>query len=295
MSASSYLILLSCFEAPGGIRLSFESLFAGMASPSNVPIYPPTRVCVFASTLSGHSPLHIESARSLARVLHERNIHLVYGGGTTGLMGELAKERVRLGGKETVNGIIPGALVGSEREVDKRILQDKKVEVQGWLSRISSFVRTGKSSNHQTSSPPPTNNAESSLLSEEIYGLTTVTEGLADRKTLMIETIATAGPNSGFIALSGGFGSLDEIMEVITARQMGVHRRNMVLYNVDGFWDGLLGWVEGAIERGFLRTEARDMMMLRSTAEQCVDALRGAEEKMQSIERAVSMPPGFIK
>ena len=254
-----------------------------MATPPDVPIQPPTRVCVFASTLPGHSPLHLESARSLAQVLHERNIHLVYGGGTTGLMGELAQERVRLGGKETVNGIIPGALVGSEREVDKKMSQDRKVEGQGWFGRISSFARTGKSSYQQTSSPPLNDHSKSSLLSEDIYGLTTVTDGLAARKTLMIETIASAGPHSGFIALSGGFGSLDEIMEVITARQMGVHRRNMVLYNVDGFWDGLSGWVEGAIERGFLRTEARDLMMMRNTPAQCVDALRDAQEEVPRI------------
>lgn len=256
-----------------------------MASPPDVPIHPPTRVCVFASTLSGNSPLHLESARSLARLLHERDIHLVYGGGTTGLMGELAKERVRLGGKETVNGIIPGALVGSERQVDKRISQDNKVEGQGWFSRISSFVRTGKSLDKQTISPPSTDDSKSSLPSEDIYGLTTVTDGLADRKTLMINTIATAGPRSGFIALSGGFGSLDEIMEVITARQMGVHERNMVLFNVEGFWDGLAGWVEGAIERGFLRREARQMLMIRSTAEQCLSALMLDSEEVLRIQR----------
>lgn len=195
------------------------------------------------------------------------------------MMGELAKERVRLGGKETVMGIIPGALVGSERKVDKGMSRNEKVDGQGWFNRISTFVRAGKCCVAQLTSPlPRTDNATSSLLNENIYGLTTVTESLAARKALMIETIATAGPNSGFIALSGGFGSLDEIMEVITARQMGVHRRDMVLCNVDGFWDGLSGWVDGAIERGFLRTEARDMMMLRSTPEQCVDALRGVSE-----------------
>ena len=62
-------------------------------------------------------------------------------------------------------------------------------------------------------------------------------------------------------------------MEVITFRQMGMHKRKMVLYNVDGFWDGLFHWVEGAMERGFLREEARAMILEKRTASECVDAL----------------------
>ena len=168
----------------------------------------PTKVCVFASTVHGHSPLHVEAARSLAAVLHERDIHLVYGGGTSGLMGELAKERVRLGGKETVMGIIPSALVGSEREVDKSALkaddEEDKVPLvgQGMLNKLKSFaIPKGKrQSNTKTAHIPA--DAKASLSSESIYGLTTVTSSLATRKELMISLIAKAGPGSGFIALS---------------------------------------------------------------------------------------------
>lgn len=92
----------------------------------------------------------------------------------------------------------------------------------------------------------------------------------------MISLVANAGPGSGFIALSGGFGGLDEIMEVVTFRQRGIHRKNMVLYNVDGY-NTRMGWRRGwkmLSGKGFLREQARVMHLLRENAEDCVDALQ---------------------
>ncbi|MCJ1311585.1 hypothetical protein MMC25_005258 [Agyrium rufum] len=234
---------------------------------------PPTRICVFASTLPGTSPLHLESAHSLAHVLHERKIHLVYGGGTSGLMGELALERVRLGGKDTVMGIIPGALVGSERDLlEQEARQTSKQSNTGLLGKVRGLWSTANKPEQPDSVKEA--GAKASLLMEDIYGLTTVTNSLAARKALMIELVATGGPGSGFIALSGGFGTLDEVMEVVTAKQMGIHRRKMVLCNVDGYWDGLIAWVESSIVKGFLREEARLMLLQRTTVEECVDILK---------------------
>ena len=179
-----------------------------MASGKSDQYFLPTKVCVFASTVRGHSPLHIESARSLAAILHERGIHLVYGGGTSGLMGELAKERVRLGGRETVMGIIPSALVGSEREVNKSPLKaedehDKILPLeQGVFDKIRDLVLNTRKGRWKAKTKHTSDDTKVSLLNESIYGCTTTTPSLAARKELMITLIANAGPGSGFIALS---------------------------------------------------------------------------------------------
>ncbi|MCJ1342819.1 hypothetical protein MMC31_001008 [Peltigera leucophlebia] len=243
------------------------------------PSLTPTKICVFASTVAGHSPIHLASARSLAGLLHARGIHLVYGGGTTGLMGALAKERVRLGGKETVVGVIPTALLGTERGASNPSQPVRKGETEAensWVDKVR--LKLGLKNKDQKAaagkSPKITAVASASLVSEDIYGLTIPTDSLSARKELMISLVANAGAGSGFLALSGGFGSLDEIMEVVTFRQMGLHQKNMVLYNVDGYWDGLVAWMENAIEKGFLREQAREMLLVRGNAEDCVDALQ---------------------
>lgn len=64
----------------------------------------------------GESPAHLAAARSLAQAFHANNISLVYGGGTVGVMGELAKTLVSLSGPSSVHGIIPEALLKYERK-----------------------------------------------------------------------------------------------------------------------------------------------------------------------------------
>ena len=96
---------------------------------------------------------------------------------------------------------------------------------------------------------------------------------LAARKAYMMELVAKGGPGSGFIALPGGFGTFDEVGEVLAAKQMGVHNCKMVLFNVEGFWDGILQWVETGILKGIVRDEAKEMLVSKETAEECVQAL----------------------
>src|SRR5438876_1058188 len=62
--------------------------------PSNTTKF--TTICVFCGSSPGNSPAYFAAARSLAQTMHERNIHLVYGGGIIGLMGHLFKSRVSI-------------------------------------------------------------------------------------------------------------------------------------------------------------------------------------------------------
>ncbi|KFX95775.1 hypothetical protein V490_03676, partial [Pseudogymnoascus sp. VKM F-3557] len=72
-------------------------------------------VCVFCGASPGKSPAHLAAARALATYFHENGISLVYGGGTTGLMGELARTLVSLSGPSAVEGIIPAPLMAQEQ------------------------------------------------------------------------------------------------------------------------------------------------------------------------------------
>ena len=197
-------------------------------------------------------------------------------------MGELAKTLVALSGPDSVHGIIPQALLGVERVGGDDLTaggKDGGKKRGGWWARIPIFGSSGPEVNNTSTAADQTqatssSSSSSSLLSESIYGRATLVRDLPARKRRMIQEIAAAGPGSGFIALSGGFGTLDEVMEVVTGWQMGVHRRGVCLFNVEGFWDGVVAWVERAVEAGFVREEGRGVVVEKGSAEECVLWLR---------------------
>ncbi|KAF2243449.1 lysine decarboxylase-like protein-like protein [Trematosphaeria pertusa] len=172
-------------------------------------------VCVFCGASAGGSPVHLEAARALARVLHAHNIKLVYGGGTVGLMGEVARTLVSLSGPSAVHGIIPQPLVKYEQKHDP-------------------------------------NDPTAHTIDEAIYGKTTLVKDMHTRKQMMAREVIEGGPGGGFVALSGGYGTLEELMEVTTWNQLGIHSMPVIVYNVDGYWDGLLTWVKNAVSSGFI-------------------------------------------
>lgn len=192
-------------------------------------------------------------------------------------MGELARTLVALSGPDSVHGIIPRALLSEERADDyNNVVGEEADRKRGWWARTQSlwgaaFMGQSQGGNDSSAARPE---AAASLLSESVYGRTTIVRDLASRKRRMMEEIAGAGPGSGFVALSGGFGTMDEVMEVVTGRQMGMHRRGICLLNVEGFWDGVVGWVEGAVEAGFVREEGRGLLGVQEGAEECVEWLR---------------------
>ena len=70
----------------------------------------------------------------------------------------------------------------------------------------------------------------------------------------------------GFIALPGGFGTLDELFKVLTWGQLAIHDRAVGILNVDGFFDGLLTTLDVMVERGFLHRKDRNRMIAADTA-----------------------------
>ncbi|KAF2223243.1 hypothetical protein BDZ85DRAFT_263238 [Elsinoe ampelina] len=194
-------------------------------------------VCVFCGASPGTSPLHMEAARALARLFHDKGISLVYGGGTVGIMGEVAKTLVSLSGPDAVHGIIPKALVRFERDWG----QEKKV---------------------------------ADVIDVSQFGHTTVVADMHTRKQLMAQEVINGGEGSGFVALSGGYGTMEELMEVTTWNQLGIHSRGVIVYNVDGYYDGLLHWVRNAVKSGFIADSNKNIMIEAKTPQEVFDALQ---------------------
>jgi uncharacterized protein (TIGR00730 family) len=82
-------------------------------------------------------------------------------------------------------------------------------------------------------------------------GLTELHEvgSMHERKVVMAKL------SDGFIALPGGFGTLDELFEMVTLTQLGIHHKPVALLDVDGFFAGTHAQIERAVESGFIRPE----------------------------------------
>lgn len=85
-----------------------------------------------------------------------------------------------------------------------------------------------------------------------IYGRTTVVKDMHTRKQMMAREVVEGGPGGGFVALSGGYGTFEELMEVTTWNQLGIHSMPVIIYNVDNYWTGLIEWVKNAVTSGFI-------------------------------------------
>ncbi|KAF2454533.1 lysine decarboxylase-like protein-like protein [Lineolata rhizophorae] len=219
-------------------------------APSSSAVSKGPVVCVFCGARPGNAPAHMAAARALAHAFHAHGIRLVYGGGTVGIMGELAQTLVSLSGPESVHGIIPFALIKHEAGHP----------AESTAAPISA------------SSDPTDPSASPSTLSP-VFGRTTVVKDMHTRKRTMASEVMKGGPGGGFVALSGGYGTLEELMEVTTWNQLGIHGRPVVLFNVDGYWDGLWQWVEKAVEQGFVSEGSKGIMVQASDAEGVVKAL----------------------
>lgn len=106
---------------------------------------------------------------------------------------------------------------------------------------------------------------------EEIHpGVDVVeTDSLHHRKQVMLD-LAEA-----FVVLPGGLGTLDELGEVLTWAQLGIHDRPTVLVDPDGFWTGLVDWIEHAVVRGYVSVPSRDFYRIVRDADAVLPAIAG--------------------
>ncbi|MGB5333379.1 MAG: TIGR00730 family Rossman fold protein [Woeseiaceae bacterium] len=87
-----------------------------------------------------------------------------------------------------------------------------------------------------------------------------VVSSMHERKSMM------AALSDGFIAMPGGFGTLEEIIEIVTWGQLRFHDKPCGLFNVDGYFDHLLGYLDHANVEGFLRSANRQMLLCDRSA-----------------------------
>lgn len=155
-------------------------------------------------------------------------------------MGEVAKTVCGLKGPDYVHGVIPEALVKYERD---------------------GTYKTTNKSNYV-------------VPAVDEYGHTTVIPDMHTRKKLMAEEVFQGALGSGFVGLPGGYGTMEELFEVITWNQLGIHKNGICLFNVEGYWDGIIQWRKTAVEQGFVKGPNKDIVVTGADAQACVDALR---------------------
>ncbi|GFP92477.1 probable cytokinin riboside 5'-monophosphate phosphoribohydrolase logl1 [Phtheirospermum japonicum] len=76
-----------------------------------------------------------------------------------------------------------------------------------------------------------------------------------------------------FIALPGGYGTMEELLEMITWSQLGIHNKPVGLLNVDGYYDSLLGIFDKGVEEGFIKQSARDIVISAHTAGELIEKM----------------------
>jgi len=183
------------------------------------------RLCVYCGSSSGRQPDYARVARQLARALVNRNIDLVYGGASVGIMGEIANAVLEEGGD--VIGIIPKGLFKKE------------------------VAHTGVTELREVDS-------------------------MHERKSLMADL------SDGFIALPGGLGTIEEIFEIITWSQLGMHRKPCGLLNVCHYYDKLIGFLDHAVTEQFIKSTHRSTILV----DECPDTLLEKFEVYQAPETA---------
>ncbi|MGH9590717.1 MAG: TIGR00730 family Rossman fold protein [Terracidiphilus sp.] len=73
------------------------------------------------------------------------------------------------------------------------------------------------------------------------------------------------------IALPGGFGTLDEMLEAVTWAQLGIHSKPCLLINTAGYWNGLIQFLDTAVKAGFVKPENRDLLHAVPSAKDAMD------------------------
>jgi uncharacterized protein (TIGR00730 family) len=187
-------------------------------------------LCIYCGSRAGRLESYADAARALAESLVKRDIGLVYGGASVGIMGIVADHMLQLGGRAV--GVIPESLMRRE------IAHDRLTELH-------------------------------------------VTPSMHARKMLMAEL------SDGFIALPGGIGTLEEIFEVWTWAQLGLHQKPCGLLNVESYYDHLRNFLDHTVAEQFVQPDIRAMLIVESEPEALLERFLAyrAPRKTQWVEK----------
>lgn len=155
-------------------------------------------IAIYCGSSFGKNTLYNEKAKELINYLAKKNVTIIYGGSTSGLMGTISNEAMKAGLE--VHGVITHDLANKE-------IENKAIS--------------------------------------KIYKVSNIRE----RKAKMDELA------DSFIAIPGGFGTIEEISEVFTSIQIGSHKKPCALYNVNGYFDKFISFLENCVKEGFIHQE----------------------------------------
>ncbi|KAI9683205.1 MAG: hypothetical protein M1829_005996 [Trizodia sp. TS-e1964] len=110
-------------------------------------------------------------------------------------------------------------------------------------------------------------------VNDDEYGRTTVVPDMHTRKQMMCKEVMEGGEGSGFVALSGGYGTMEELMEITTWNMLGIHGKGVVVFNVEHYYDGLIQWIRTAVSAGFVAPGNARIIVEGLTAEEIVKCL----------------------
>ena len=196
-------------------------------------------LCVYCGSRDGLDPAHLAAAREVGRQIGQRGWRLVYGGGSTGLMGAVAD--ASLAANAHVIGVIPHRLIQKELG-------------HGGVSELQ------------------------------------VVDSMHERKHKM------AMQSDAFIALPGGIGTMEEIFEVWTWRQLGYHRKAVGLLSVAGYYDELLRFIDRSRDSGFLWPDVQELLLVDTDITNLLDRIEDefARLKAQTPPDQVEPGPGGV-
>ncbi|PPD72355.1 hypothetical protein GOBAR_DD30738 [Gossypium barbadense] len=205
------------------------------------------RICVFCGSSQGKKRSYQDAAIELGRELVSRNIDLVYGGGSIGLMG-LVSQAVHNGGRHVI-GVIP------------KTLMPREVKIFTGQGNFSGLKLTGETIGEvKAVADMHQRKAEMAKHSDAFIAL----PGLVQYKPLFLHQNNKANQ---------GYGTLEELLEVITWAQLGIHDKSVGLLNVDGYYNSLLSFMDKAVEEGFISPSARQIIVSAPTAKELVKKL----------------------
>lgn len=102
-----------------------------------------------------------------------------------------------------------------------------------------------------------------------------VVGSMHERKAMMAEL------SDGFIAMPGGLGTLEELFEILTWSQLGIHQKPCGLLNVRGYYDGLLGFLNLAVSEQFIRSRHRQLLITDSAAEPLLNVMAAYQSPIE--------------
>ena len=103
-----------------------------------------------------------------------------------------------------------------------------------------------------------------------------IASGMHERKSMMYDR------SDAFIIFPGGIGTLDEFFEIFTWKQIGLHGKNIALYNISGYFDRLLEFLMECRDRGFMKQEVLSSLIVSDDAADIINQLRVKETSLPS-------------